>query len=93
MLVFGGRLLLIAALAWFYEAGVFLYGGGWPNVAWSDLFSMIGGSYGIDMVESNFRTPTAFFHAPIGTSCFAMGLPIFLFGLVGFGDKRNRKTV
>ena len=91
MLVLGGRLLLIAALAWFYEAGVFLYGGGWPNVAWSDLLALVGGNYSIDLVETYFRAPAAFFKAPVGTSCFAAGLPIFLFGLAGFGDPNKRK--
>ena len=90
MLIWGGRLLLIAAAAWVYEAAVYLYGGGWPNIAWTDVFALMGGDYSIDLVASYLRTPTAFFKAPVGTSCFAAGLPIFLFGLAGWGEGKRK---
>ena len=69
----------------------YLFDGGWPNVAWADLLSMAGGSYSADLIASYLRTPAAFFRAPIGTTCFAVGLPIFLLGLVRYGDVGARK--
>ncbi len=89
MLILGSRLLFIAALAWGYEALVFAFGGSWPNVAWADLVSILGGDYGIEMLQAYLRTPDSFFEAPVGTSCFAAGLPIFLVGLAGFRNPRR----
>ena len=90
MLVLGSRLLFLAAFAWFYEAGVYLYAGNWPNVAWTDLLRLMGGDYGIDLMESYLRAPAGFLKAPVGTSCFAAGLPLFLFGLSRFGGHKKK---
>lgn len=92
MLILGGRLLFVAVLAWSYEALVYLHGGAWPNLAWADLIGLVGGDYGITLAQYYLHTPAAFFEAPIGTSCFTAGLPLFAVGLAGFGRTRRKTT-
>ena len=84
MLVLGSRLLMAAAFVWLYEAGVFLYDGSWPNINWADAMSLIWGRHGTEALVAHLRMPIEFFHAPLGTSCFAAGLPLFLAGLSTF---------